>query len=267
MQFAKLCLVPLLGCFWLAEPAPRTPDLLAEEPSPRRLRVLCYNIHHGEGADGRVDLPRLAGVIRRTDPDIVALQEVDDRTNRTGGVDQTAVLAQLAGLHGRFAKQLDYEGGGYGQAILSRYPLGEVAVQWLPGVPERERRIVASVTVKADGVTFTFASTHLHHADAAIREQQAEALNGLFADEDRPVILAGDLNAVPGSRPITILKRHWRSATDDADKMLTYPAMNPERQLDYVLFRPGGRFRVHSVQVVEEPVASDHRPLLVELRF
>lgn len=267
MSFAKpyLSLLALIGCIGLVGEVLRTPAL-ADEPAPRRLRVLCYNIHHGEGTDGRVDLPRLAEVIRRAEPDIVALQEVDDRTNRTGHVDQTAVLAELTGLHGRFGKQLDYDGGGYGQAILSRYPLSEVTVQWLPGMPARERRIVASVRVKANDLTLTFASTHLHHANAEIREQQAEALNQLFTDEHQPVILAGDLNAVPDSRPIAILKRHWHSATEGADEMLTYPATGPERQLDYVLFRPGDQLRVHSVRVIEEPLASDHRPVLVEFR-
>lgn len=241
--------------------------VVAEEPAPRSLRVLCYNIHHGEGTDSRIDLPRLAEVIRRARPDIVALQEVDDRTNRTGQVDQTAVLAKLTGLNGRFGKQLDYEGGGYGQAILSRFPLSEVRVSWLPGMPERERRIVASVTVQTDGLNLTFASTHLHHFDAAIREEQAKALNALFADESQPVILAGDLNATPDSRPIAILKQHWSSATEDAAGSFTYPAAKPERQLDYVLFRPDDRFRVRSVQVIEEPLASDHRPLLVEFAY
>ena len=239
----------------------------ADEPAPRRLRVLCYNIHHGEGLDGKVDLPRLADVIRRTEPDLVALQEVDDRTQRTGHVNQIEVLAELTRLHGRFAKQLDYEGGGYGQAILSRFPLSEIEVRWLPGMPARERRIVASVTVEANGAALTFASTHLHHANTAIREQQADALNRLFAGEDRPVVLAGDLNATPDSKPITILRQHWQSATAEMDEMLTFPAGKPERQLDYVLFRPRGRFHVHSVHVIEEPVASDHRPLLVEFRY
>lgn len=243
------------------------PAASAEESAPGRLRVLCYNIHHGEGTDGRIDLHRLAEVIRRAKPDVVALQEVDKRTNRTGRIDQTAVLAELTGLHGRFGKQLDYDGGEYGQAILSRFPLSEVTVKWLPGVPERERRIVAAAIIQVDDLKLTFASTHLHHNNAAIREDQARALNEVFAAEDQTVILAGDLNAVPDSKPISILKQHWNVATDGPGHLPTYPAVQPERQLDYVLFRPGNRLRVCSVTVIEEPLASDHRPLLVELQY
>ena len=105
------------------------------------LRVLCYNIHHGEGVDGKVDLIRQAGVIKSCSPDLVALQEVDDRTERTGRIDQTARLAELTGLEGRFVHQLDYEGGRYGQAILSKFPMSDVALHWLPGMPDRERRM------------------------------------------------------------------------------------------------------------------------------
>lgn len=233
---------------------------------PGRLRVLCYNIHHGEGTDGKVDLPRIAEVIRGAEPDVVALQEVDHKTARTGGVDQTAVLAELTGLEGRFAKQLDYDGGEYGQAILSRHPTSEVTVDWLPGSPDRERRIAGSVTVRTPDLEFTFVTTHLHHQDAMIRESQAGKLNELFAGAAGPVILAGDLNATPDSRPIALLLEHWTSATQ-GETVLTFPATGAERQLDYVLLRPTGRFKVISARALDEPLASDHLPLLVEVEI
>ena len=74
----------------------------------RELRILTYNIQHGAGADGTVDLERQAAVIQRLKPDLVALQEVDDRTQRTKNVDQTAELGRLTNLHVRFAHQLDF---------------------------------------------------------------------------------------------------------------------------------------------------------------
>lgn len=237
---------------------------MGAETPPLRLKVLSYNIHHGEGTDERVDLARQAEVIRKADPDLVALQEVDDRTQRTGGIDQTEQLAELTGLKGRFAKQLDYEGGGYGQAVLSRFPLSEVQVHWLPGRPERQRRIAASVTVDLGEQTLTFVTTHLHHFDEQFRREQAEALNSLLAAGDGPIVLAGDLNAVPGSGPIATLEKHWSSATAGEAQALTYPAQRPERQLDYVFVRPSNRIRVTSAKVIEESIASDHRPLLVE---
>jgi len=108
------------------------------------LRILSYNIHHGRGTDGVVDLERIAGVIRGCAADVVMLQEVDDRTDRTGRIDQTSELARLTGLHAEFGRQIDYQGGRYGQAILCRTPLEEPRVHVLPGDPDRETRIAFS---------------------------------------------------------------------------------------------------------------------------
>lgn len=242
------------------------PMALAQSESVT-LTVLSYNIHHGEGVDGKVDLQRLADVIKSTDADLVALQEVDDQTERTGKVDQTARLAELTGLHGRFVHQIDYEGGRYGQAILSRFPVSDVTVHWLPGTPDRERRIAGAVSVTIGERKLTFVTTHLHHNNAAFRRDQASQLNKLYADPEQIVILAGDLNATPESEPIEILSQHWKSATDPSPAMATFPAVKPERQLDYILFRPQERLQVISAKVIDEPVASDHRPLLVQFKL
>jgi endonuclease/exonuclease/phosphatase family metal-dependent hydrolase len=225
------------------------------------LRVLCYNIHHGEGTDGKVDLPRLARVIRITDPDLVALQEVDNKTRRTGGIDQTSELARLTGLYGRFGKAIDYEGGEYGQAILSRFPLEKDTVHTLPGEPDREQRIAFEARLNVAGSEMSFVTTHLHHLSGEFRERQARKLNEIFADAERPVVLAGDLNATPDSKPLDIVRRHWTIATTDKG-LFTFPSAKPDRQIDYVLVRPAGRFRVIAAKVIDEPVASDHRPVL-----
>lgn len=227
------------------------------------IRVLSYNIHHGEGMDGKVDLPRLAKVIRDADPDVVALQEVDDKTKRTQGVDQTAELARLTGMHGRFGKAIDYQGGGYGQSILSRTPIGPGEIHWLPGEPDRERRIAFAVPVTIDGLTFTFATTHLHHANESYRLRQAKTLNQLFAKSTTPVILAGDLNAYPDSPPLAELTPNW--TISNGDGLLTFPAGKPTKQIDYVLSTPASVFTIRSTRVIDEPVASDHRPILAVL--
>ncbi|MCY2995293.1 MAG: hypothetical protein NTY19_46640 [Planctomycetota bacterium] len=87
---------------------------------PLRIRVLTYNIQHGEGTDGKIDLARTAAVIKRLTPDLAALQEVDKATTRSRGVDQAAELGKLTGMHVAFGKAMDFAGGRYGEAILSR---------------------------------------------------------------------------------------------------------------------------------------------------
>lgn len=236
--------------------------LAAADPAPLALRVLSYNIHHGEGTDGKIDLPRLAKVIATADPDLVALQEVDNGCRRSGNVDQTAELARLTKLHGRFGKAIDYDGGGYGQALLSRFPLPDLTVHLLPGTPDRERRIAAVARVNVGGPEVVFGTTHLHHAKPEFREQQAAELNRLFGATDVPVILAGDLNATPDEKPVDILKSQWTLGVPAGG---TYPAGRPAKVLDYVFGRPAGRVRVVGTRVSDEPAASDHRPVLAEV--
>jgi endonuclease/exonuclease/phosphatase family metal-dependent hydrolase len=258
-MFTKPLLLTALAGLATALPA-------GDPPGRTVLRVLCYNIHHGERADGKIDLPRQAKVIADAKPDLVALQEVDNRCLRSGKVDQTAELARLTGLHGRFGKQIDFEGGEYGQAVLSRFPLDELTVHWLPGTPERQRRIAVEARVKVGGGPLSFVGTHLHHQRDDFREQQAAKLNELFGKAEHPVILAGDLNAEPDAKPLDVLRERWAVATA-GPALFTYPAAKPAAQIDHVLYRPGKRFRVVSARVIEEAAASDHRPVLALLEL
>jgi endonuclease/exonuclease/phosphatase family metal-dependent hydrolase len=245
---------------------PVTAVLRAKAPDAKpTVRVMSYNIHHGEGTDGRIDLPRLAKVIRAADPDVVALQEVDDKTKRTKGVDQTAELARLTGMHATFGKAIDFEGGGYGQAVLSRVSMGKGTVHTLPGEPDREQRIAFAVPLTLDGREVTFATTHLHHISDDFRQKQAAKLNEVFADSKTPVIVAGDLNANPDSKPLALLTPKWTVST--GKDLFTYPSQKPTKQIDYVLFRPEASLKIVDVKVIDEAVASDHRPILAVLEW
>ena len=236
----------------------------AKTSQKKTLRVLCYNIHHGRGTDNKVDLPRLARVIRSVDPDLVALQEVDNKTRRTGGVDQTAELARLTGLHGLFGRQIDFEGGLYGQAVLSRFPITASNIHVLPGEPNRETRIAFETRMSLFGKEHSFVSTHLHHQSNDFRVLQAEKIREIFAQANRPVLVVGDLNAYPRSKPLRIFQADWGNAT--AGQVLpTFPSDQPTNQIDYILFKPRAGFQVRQVLVLDEPVASDHRPVFAVL--
>lgn len=225
------------------------------------LRVLSYNIHHGRGTDGVVDLERIAGVIRSSAADVVLLQEVDDRTDRTGRIDQTAELGRLTGLHAEFGRQIDFQGGRYGQAILSHTPLEEPRVHVLPGDPDRETRIAFAVRTTVAGRSLVIVGTHLHHRDAAARLEQARAIEAIDLGAG-PAILGGDLNAAPGSEPLAALLASWQATT--AEPQPTFPAGEPARQIDFILYRAAGVLEPGDVRVLDEPVASDHRPILAE---
>ena len=235
---------------------------------PPTLIVLSYNIHHGEGTDGVFDLERLAAVIRETGADLVALQEVDVGTGRAGGVDQAEELARLTGMTAFFGEAIPFSGGSYGDAVLSRWPLMDQEAHLLPAQPDHERRVAVAVTVQPPGwpSPLRFVGTHLDHTrDPADRVAQAEALNALLLPDELPTILAGDLNAQPGSAPMEVLRRAgWREA--DAAHLPTFPSAEADRKIDWVLVGPSFPLAAATTRVLSEPVASDHAPLLVTLQ-
>ncbi len=238
----------------------------ATPATPRTLRVLSYNIHHGEGVDGRLDLARLAAIIAESRADLVALQEVDQKATRTKGVDQAAELASLTGLHHAYGKAMDFQGGAYGQAILSRWPLEDFTVHPLPNPAKLEPRIAVSATVRPPGLPpVRFIGTHLDATrDETARVQQATKLNELFATDETLTVLVGDFNARPDTNPMKPLLAVWADASI-GNPAPTIPAKKPTGRIDYVLLRPAGVWRVVSSTVLPEAVASDHRPVLVEL--
>jgi endonuclease/exonuclease/phosphatase family metal-dependent hydrolase len=258
-RFRLVCLTALGSLALGALTQHRSP---AADPQPLTVRVVTYNVHHGEGTDGKLDLPRLAGVIAALKPDLVALQELDVKTRRTGHVDQPAKLGELTGLHVAFGKAMDFDGGQYGNAVLSRFPIRETRTHALPTADGHEPRCVLEVRVRPGdgGPAVTFLSTHLDHKDTPLRIRQAERIAALYADATGPVILAGDLNAVPDSPPVRAL-RGWNDLTAGRG-LLTSPSTRPKRQIDYVLARPAGRVAATEAKAVEEGVASDHRPVL-----
>jgi endonuclease/exonuclease/phosphatase family metal-dependent hydrolase len=231
---------------------------MAEQP--RELRVMCWNLHHGVGEDGKLDLERIAAVIRSQKPDLVALQEVDKNCRRSGAVDQTAELAKLTGLAGVFGKAMDHDGGEYGQAILSKHPLGDTKVHRLPG--DGEPRIAFEAAVTIGGKPLRMVSVHLDHQQDARRLKQAESVRESLGAGDGPVILAGDFNDVPGSPVLRCFAGGWQAVAKEGP-VFTSPAADPKAEIDHVLVR--GLTVVSPVVVLPEAVASDHRPLVTVL--
>ncbi|MBX6361431.1 MAG: endonuclease/exonuclease/phosphatase family protein [Acidobacterium ailaaui] len=133
------------------------------------LRVMTYNIHHGnppsKAAEGTIDLRAIANVINKAKPDLVALQEVDVNTTRSGiDVNEAEALAKLTGMHFHFSQALNYQGGKYGDAVLSRFPIADTFSYQLPIIKgtNEEIRVLSMIKVKLPGnKVILFGSTHL----------------------------------------------------------------------------------------------------------
>ena len=242
----------------------------------QRVTVLSYNIHHAEGVDGRLDLDRIAEVIRKSQADLVALQEVDQRVMRSEQIDQPQELAKRLGMHVAFGANIDLQGGKYGNAVLSRYPIKSSENHLLPNVGGGEQRGVLEVDVELpQGMELTFLATHFdHRSDPAQRLASAKFINELVDASKQPACLAGDLNAVPDSTAIETLLQQWTLPAGQDQP--TIPVGKPQRKIDYILHSQASPnvdinldtnvLEVES-RVLDEAVASDHRPILSVLEF
>jgi len=227
-------------------------------------RIMTYNIRHAEGMDGRLDPERVAAVIRREQADLVALQEVDRWTDRVSGRDELAELAAGTGLDGIFCQSIAYRNGSYGNAILSRFPVRAKAHYALPG---RERRSILAADLELPGSrSLRFATTHLDLDEESRRESGPVLQAFLKGLPPLPTILGGDFNDPPGSAVVHAFARAgWILASGDRFSP-TYPAPAPESRIDYLLSRDlPANMILDQAQVIEEPLASDHCPLLAVL--
>lgn len=222
--------------------------------------------------DGKLDMQRIADVINAVNPDLVALQEVDKGVERTGGIDQPAILAKLTGMHAVFEKNIDFQGGEYGNAVLSRLPIEKWSNHKLPQLTPDEQRGMLEVHVRFGDRPIVFYATHFdYHGDDAERLASADLFRDMVGKQKtQTVILAGDLNTRPDSPVMEklnafLIDTHTVASPDTPG--LTYPADAPDRRIDYILHTPGADLRAVESRVVDEPVASDHRPLLVVFEF
>jgi endonuclease/exonuclease/phosphatase family metal-dependent hydrolase len=239
-------------------------------PADTPVRVLVYNTHAGTDAKHVSNLDRVAQIVKDANADIVLLQEVDSATGRSGRVDQVARLRELTGYYGVFGRAIDYDGGKYGIAILSRWPIASDTLIHLP-VAEHdstyEARGALVVKVSRPGGMLRVVNTHLEAYRNSYRLEQARTL-ALIAGAQRDsgaTIMGGDFNSEPGSGVIAIFEQAgWRDGFVQCGtgSGLSFPANVPVKRIDYLLF--SGATRCVSAKVLETE-ASDHRPVLFEV--
>lgn len=239
----------------------------AEDPSV--LRVMSYNIHHANppSEPGLISPEAIAEVIRKEDPDLVALQEVDVNNRRSGeDLHQAEAIAEELGMYFHFAKAIDYQGGFYGNAVLSKYPIldrMDVELPAMEGV-ETEDRVWAGIKVEVHGKELWFGSTHLDFKTEENNLYQSNMLIEAFDDVEIPVIIAGDFNATEHSSTMELFDQYFKR-TCPGDCPPTFPQIDPRRAIDFIIFQPKDAFETLTHRVVEEEYASDHRPVVAEL--
>lgn len=228
--------------------------------------ILAYNIRHGAGNDDIVDLSRAASVINALDPDIVTLQEIDSAVDRTDRVDQATVLGELTGMRSVFGAFFDYQAGRYGMAILSDHPIVSYDNYRLPDGLEPRTALATRIRLTESSGEIIVVGIHLY-ATAEERYAQASRLIEILREEMTPIILAGDFNSTPDSEVIDLFKRAGWHIPDKGEDHLTFRSDDPDREIDYIMYRPKERFEIDKLDVIDEPLVSDHRPVLLQLRL
>ena len=238
--------------------------LLPTAVEATELRLLSYNIHSGIGTDKVFDLERIADVIKSANPHVVSLQEVGKKTRRSRGVDIPKELARLTGMKLLFGPAISIDGGEYGNAILTSLEIESDETLLIPEKIPVEQRSVLAANLEFNGTTIQILATHFCHRENTNRAAAAEFLVANQAPADTTSFVIGDLNALPESEPLEILTK---AGYQNPSKfpVHTFPATGPNRQIDYVLYRPAKSTQLAptKVQVIDEAIASDHRPLLV----
>ena len=232
------------------------PHYVTTRPADR-LVLMSYNVRSGKGMDGKRDLDRTAAVIRAVQPDVVALQEIDSLTRRSNGDDVAAVLGKKCSMYHTFSKAIDFDGGGYGVALLSREK--PVAVQRF-ALPGREE---ARTLLAVEFEQYIVVSTHLSLTEED-RMASLAVIDSVAMAATKPIYIAGDLNAQPDSEFCRAMGQKMQYLSDTT--AFTFPADKPNRTIDYIVAPRQQRVEVLGRKVVVEPKVSDHRPIVVELK-
>ncbi len=223
------------------------------------LKLMTYNIKNANGMDDVCDFQRVANVINNASPDVVAIQEVDSMTNRSGQKYVLGEIAERTQMHAYFAPAIDYDGGKYGIGLLTRQV--PVRLQTIP-LPGREE---ARALILAEFEDYIYCCTHMSLTEED-RMESLKIVKSFTTPYKKPLFLAGDMNAEPESDFIKELQKDFQILSNP--KQHTYPAPEPKETIDYIatLKSNVNGFALISAQVLHEPMASDHRPILVELR-
>jgi endonuclease/exonuclease/phosphatase family metal-dependent hydrolase len=242
----------------------------SRQDSQAAFRVMTYNIHHGQGLDGKVDVRRIADLIKREQADIVALQEVDKGVERTARRDLPAEFAALTGLTCVFSNNFPYQGGEYGNAVLSRFPIKRWANLHYKMLRPGEQRGILQLVLNVHGRELVFMSTHIdYRGDDTERLLNAAELQELIQHyRGRPMILCGDFNDTPASRTCRKIAENFIDtwAAVGAGDGFTIPAEKPRKRIDYIWIGKGNSI-VPLKAWVPDSAASDHLPVVAELRF
>ena len=198
-------------------------------------------------------------------PDVVAVQEVDSSTTRANYTYGLGLIAKQIGYVDTYGPCIPYQTGKYGVGILSKKAPIRTRQVPLPGTSEARTLLITEFD------NYVFACTHLS-LDEQERNKSATIIANTAAEYNKPFIVAGDWNAEPTSAFLTAMKEKFQILTDSSKP--TFPANKPTDCIDYIAIYKdtpleGGEMSATTdlTYVLNEPTASDHRPVMAKVTF
>lgn len=268
MQYKRLKFILIIAVIFITASSHK--NIRAGDFAGNAIKVITYNVHHCNppGKQDVIDVNAIAAVIKKQNADIVAVQEVDINTNRSGKINEAAQLAVKAGYPSFFfAKAMDFDDGEYGILILSKYSLSDTKAYRLPmdSVNGGEQRMLATGTVTLPGgKTFRFGSTHLEAYNKTSRYLQIKEICRIAEETSLPFIVAGDFNSNERSEVINTLDEHFTRTCNNCPP--TFGEDGETGAIDFIAFKPKETFAILSHNVVRNKTASDHMPVVAELQ-
>lgn len=247
------------------------PSQVSNNKCGETLRVMSYNIHHANppSQPDSIDVEAIIQTIRDQSPDLVALQEIDENTRRSGEGNQAEMIAKKLEMNFLFGRAIDFDGGSYGVSILSKYPLSEETIHKLPtsSGTNGEPRVFALGKIKLpNGKFLRFGCTHMDaQKKNTNRILQIKEIAKFSSQTKLPMIIAGDFNAPPGSEVINLLDENFKRTCNNCEP--TIPVNNPSKSIDFIAYRSKQNFSVENHKVINETYASDHLPIVTTLKI
>jgi len=266
-----LSLFFLAGCIESAKTRKTAQPNDASSQETWTVKLMTYNVHHcnppSKEKIGTIEIDAITRVIASASPDIVFLQEIDDHNSRSGkDINEAEVIAKQLGMNFCFGKAIDFAGGGYGVAILSKYKLSGSRVYYLPkemNIKSEQRILLTAELTRSNGRKIRLACTHLDVVSTENRMQQSFKIAEISAQDTLPVILAGDFNDSQKSKALVNLGKTFNLGCSSC--LPTVPSDKPTDAIDFILTDKKYHWKVLSWSVAEDTYASDHRPVISEL--
>ncbi len=232
-----------------------------------RFTVATYNIRHGRGMDEAVNLKRTGDAIGALGADVVALQEVDRNVERSGRIDEPRVLGEQLNMKDEFGAFFPYQGGEYGMALLSRFPIRRTEALRLPDGNEPRVALFAEIELPSRRRVLVV-NVHFDWVDNdTLRYAQVQALAAVLDTVQLPTILLGDFNDQPGSRTLSRWRERFRAAEKPVGDRFTFSSTEPKYEIDHILLGPPNAWESATARVMTDPLTSDHRPVVATVRL